>query len=102
MQVEESDIFERDGFNIHSNATISFTQAILGGETRIPGISGPIMLKVNSFLSFYIWTNAQFTFQVPAGVQSHHKIKLADRGIPRLNGYGNGDHFVHIKIRIPK
>ena len=40
--------------------------------------------------------------QIPAGVQSHHRIKLANRGIPRLNNYGNGDHFVHIKIKIPR
>ena len=40
--------------------------------------------------------------QIPAGVQSHHKIRLSGRGIPRLNGYGSGDHYVHIKIQIPK
>ena len=47
-QVEESDVFQRDGFDIHSNAKISFTQAILGGEVRIPGLNGHIMVKARN------------------------------------------------------
>lgn len=46
-QVSKSNKFERDGFDIHSNVTISFTQAALGGEVKTPGLKGPIMLKVN-------------------------------------------------------
>lgn len=38
--------FTRDGYDIHCDASISFTQAALGGEVKIPGLSGPIMLKV--------------------------------------------------------
>lgn len=84
LKVQDSDRFERDGFDIHSDATASFTQATLGGEVTIPGISGPIVVKI------------------PKGVQSHHRIRLSGRGIPRLNSFGTGDHYVHIKIRIPK
>lgn len=40
--------------------------------------------------------------QIPAGVQSHHRIRLAGRGITRLDGNGLGDHYVHLKIRVPK
>ncbi|XP_064404776.1 dnaJ homolog subfamily A member 3, mitochondrial-like isoform X2 [Halichondria panicea] len=84
LKVTDSDLFERDGFDVHSDTDVSFTQAILGGELKIPGLSGHIMLKI------------------PAGVQSHHRIKLTNRGIPQLNGYGKGDHYVHVKISIPK
>jgi DnaJ-class molecular chaperone with C-terminal Zn finger domain len=38
FRVEKSDIFERDGPDIHSNAEISLSQAVLGGTIRIPGI----------------------------------------------------------------
>ena len=64
IQVEDSDVFERDGFDIHSDVAISFTQAILGGEIRIPGISGPIVLKVNShlFARLFIFLVLQFYF----------------------------------------
>ena len=54
FQVQESDVFERDGFDIHSDVAVSFTQAILGGETRILGLNGQMMLKVlNSALLFW-------------------------------------------------
>lgn len=47
-QVEDSSVFERDGFDIHSDTNISFTQAVLGGEVRIPGLSGHIMVKART------------------------------------------------------
>lgn len=56
-QVEESAVFQRDGFDIHSSAKISFTQAILGGEARIPGLNGHIMVKARNSLK----TNLTFT-----------------------------------------
>ncbi|XP_065884980.1 dnaJ homolog subfamily A member 3, mitochondrial-like isoform X2 [Dysidea avara] len=84
LSVEQSRQFRRDGFDVHSNVTISFTQAILGGTVRIDGLTSSIDLKI------------------PAGVQSHHRIRLSGRGIPKLNRYGSGDHYVHVKIAIPK
>ncbi|CAH3171002.1 unnamed protein product, partial [Porites evermanni] len=84
FRVSESKIFERDGPNVSSTVTISFTQAILGGTIRAPGIHGEIELKI------------------PPGTQSHQKLRLSGRGIPRLNGMGKGDHFVNFKIHIPK
>lgn len=45
-QVSSSRVFRREGFDIHLDASISFTQAALGGEIKIPGLAGPIMLKV--------------------------------------------------------
>ncbi len=50
VQVTESDVFERDGFNVHSTVDVSFTQAVLGGEVKISGLNGPIMLKVNTLI----------------------------------------------------
>ena len=38
--------FKRDRSDIHSDVSISFTQAALGGEVKTPGLKGPIMLKV--------------------------------------------------------
>ena len=45
-QVQDSNVFHRDGFDIHSDVHISFTQAVLGGEVRTAALSGPIMVKV--------------------------------------------------------
>ena len=48
-QVGRSRDFRREGFDIHLDVSISFTQAALGGEIKIPGLSGPIMLKVRGY-----------------------------------------------------
>ena len=50
--------------------------------------------------SFYFGNFVEL--QIPAGVQSHHRIRLAGRGITRLDGNGIGDHYVHLKIKVPK
>lgn len=36
------------------------------------------------------------------GTSSHTKVCLSNKGMKRVNSYGNGDHYVHIKIAIPK
>lgn len=96
-------MFQRDGFDVHSDVHVSFTQAILGGEVKTLGLSGPIVVKVWSAVDNFGCFCHQFVFpQIPAGVPSHHKIRLTNRGIPRLSNYGNGDHYVHVKIKTPR
>ncbi|XP_020906435.1 dnaJ homolog subfamily A member 3, mitochondrial isoform X1 [Exaiptasia diaphana] len=84
LRVSQSKIFERQGSDVFTTATISFTQAVLGGKIKIPGIQGDIELKI------------------PQGTQSHQRMRLSGRGIPRVDGLGKGDHFVSFKIHIPK
>ncbi|XP_064607714.1 protein tumorous imaginal discs, mitochondrial-like isoform X3 [Liolophura sinensis] len=83
FRVSKSNFFRREGADVHSDVTISLSQAVLGGTTRIPGIYDDIL------------------FTIPAGTQSHDRLRLAGKGISRVNSYGYGDHYVHIKIRIP-
>ena len=40
--------------------------------------------------------------QIPAGIQAEHRIRMSGKGIPRVNSYGYGDHYIHIKIKVPK
>ncbi|KAK6976872.1 protein tumorous imaginal discs mitochondrial-like isoform X1 [Biomphalaria glabrata] len=83
FKVQKSRIFRREGADVHSDVTISLSQAILGGTIRIPGIYDDILLSI------------------PAGTSSHHRLRLAGKGISRVNSYGHGDHYVHIKIKVP-
>ncbi|XP_071480431.1 dnaJ homolog subfamily A member 3, mitochondrial-like [Diadema antillarum] len=83
FRVARSNQFRREGADIHSDAAISFTQAALGGTVKIRGIYDTI------------------TLDIPAGTQSHARIRLPGKGISRVNGYGYGDHYVHVKIKIP-
>lgn len=40
--------------------------------------------------------------QIPAGIQTDQRIRLTGKGIARVSGYGFGDHYVHVKIKVPK
>ncbi|XP_013385706.1 protein tumorous imaginal discs, mitochondrial-like isoform X1 [Lingula anatina] len=83
FRVSKSQTFRRDGADVHSDTWISLSQAVLGGTVRIRGIYDSILLSI------------------PEKTSSHTKIRLAGKGISRLNSYGYGDHYVHIKIKVP-
>ncbi|XP_072040342.1 dnaJ homolog subfamily A member 3, mitochondrial-like isoform X2 [Amphiura filiformis] len=83
FRVAKSNIFRRDGVDVHSDVTVSFTQAALGGNVKIKGIYDLISLDI------------------PSGTQSHTRFRLAGKGISRVSGYGFGDHYVHVKIKVP-
>ena len=48
LQVARSRNFRRDGADVHSDVTISLSQAVLGGSVRIPGIYDDILLNVST------------------------------------------------------
>ncbi|XP_051745605.1 dnaJ heat shock protein family (Hsp40) member A3a isoform X2 [Ctenopharyngodon idella] len=84
FRVQKSPIFRRDGADIHSDVMISVAQAILGGTVRAQGLYETVNLSI------------------PAGIQTDQRIRLSGKGIPRVSGYGYGDHYVHVKIKVPK
>ena len=84
VRVENSGYFRREGVDVHTDATISLSQAILGGIIRIQGLYEDLNVRI------------------PPGTSSHSVLTLSDRGFKRLDSYrGSGDHFVHLKIKIP-
>ncbi|XP_054615301.1 dnaJ heat shock protein family (Hsp40) member A3a isoform X1 [Dunckerocampus dactyliophorus] len=84
FRVQKSPVFRRDGADIHSDLHISVAQAILGGTARAQGLYETLNLAI------------------PAGIQTDQRIHLAGKGIARVSGYGFGDHYVHVKIKVPK
>jgi molecular chaperone DnaJ len=74
---------KREGDDIYSQAEISVSQAILGTSISVLTAFGKIQLKI------------------PAGTQPHTTFKLKGKGSPRLQGRGQGDHFVKVKVKIP-
>lgn len=76
--------FAREGYDIISEKEISFPKAALGGEVLIPTIDGEVKIRI------------------PAGTQPETVIRLAGRGVKRLQGNGLGDHYLKIKVTIPK
>ncbi|KAM7371982.1 hypothetical protein PAMP_009182 [Pampus punctatissimus] len=84
FRVQKSPLFRRDGADIHSDLYISVAQAILGGTARAQGLYETLNLSIT------------------AGIQTDQRIRLAGKGIARISGYGFGDHYVHVKIKVPK
>ncbi len=76
--------FERDGYNVWLEQHVSFTQAALGDNIRIPTLDGDVK------------------FDLPAGTQSETVFSLKGKGIQNLNGRGRGDQLVRIVVDTPK
>ncbi|KAM9770101.1 dnaJ homolog subfamily A member 3, mitochondrial-like [Menidia menidia] len=84
FRVQKSPVFRRNGVDIHSDAFISIAQAILGGTATAQGLYDTISMAI------------------PSGCQADQVIRLQGKGIRRMNSYSYGDHYVHIKIKVPK
>jgi len=81
--VKPHSIFKRDGNDLYTEGSISFIKAALGGEVEIPTLNGKVRMKI------------------PAGTQSGKIFRLKGKGIPDLHGYGKGDEFVIVRIKVP-
>ncbi|XP_027539721.1 dnaJ homolog subfamily A member 3, mitochondrial [Neopelma chrysocephalum] len=84
FRVQKSSVFRRNGADIHSELPISVAQAVLGGTARCQGLYETINITI------------------PPGIQPDQKIRMSGKGIPRVNSYGYGDHYIHIKIKVPQ
>lgn len=83
FKVREDPIFRREGPDIHVDAILSITQAILGGTIQVPTLTGDVVLKVRP------------------GTQPGQKVVLKKKGIKTRNSFSFGDQFVHFNVTIP-
>lgn len=84
VQVAQDKKFQREGYDIITNKEISFTKAILGDILDVETVGGNVQLRI------------------PSGTQPDTVIRLKDKGVPHLRGSGKGDHYVRIKVQMPK
>lgn len=75
--------FTRDGDNITLELPISLSEAVLGGQIRVPTPTGDV------------------TMSVPKGSNTGTTLRLRGKGAPRRDG-GNGDELVKLKVILPK
>ena len=81
---ERLERFQREGFDIIGIKEIPFALAALGGEVNIETIDGNLKLRI------------------PGGTQPGTAIRLRGKGVLHLHGSGRGDHYVRIKVTVPK
>jgi DnaJ-class molecular chaperone len=76
--------FGREGYDIVTEETVSYPDVALGRELSVETIDGPVKIRI------------------PAGTQPNTLIRLSGRGVKRIRGGGRGDHYVKIKVTVPK
>ncbi|MBI2613827.1 MAG: DnaJ domain-containing protein [Candidatus Levybacteria bacterium] len=84
VSVDQDKRFQREGYDIIGVKEISFVQAALGGEVNIETVDGNLKLRI------------------PSGTQPGTAIRLRGKGVPHLHGSGRGDHYVRIKVTVPR
>lgn len=75
--------FERRGDDLYCEAPVDMFTALLGGETRVPTLTGPVALRV------------------PPGTQAGRTFRLAGQGMPKLRSDQRGDLYAKARITLP-
>src|SRR5438477_1837026 len=83
IHVAEHEQFERQGNNLYASVPITFAQAALGADVKVPTLNGDESLKV------------------PAGTQTGTVFRVRGQGMPVLGGRGKGDLFVSVSVITP-
>jgi DnaJ-class molecular chaperone len=84
IEVAPDKKFRREGYDIVSEQEITFSQAALGDTIEVETVQDSVKIKI------------------PAGTQPETVIRLRGKGVKMIRGSGHGDHYVRIKIVIPK
>lgn len=83
IRVRPDPMFRREGEDILTRRSITFTQAALGAQIPVETLDGEVQLEV------------------PGGTQSGKLFRLREKGVPRLDGRGRGDQIVEVVVKIP-
>ncbi|MBN1793522.1 MAG: molecular chaperone DnaJ [Candidatus Omnitrophica bacterium] len=84
VKVAQHELFVRRDDNLFCEVPVTITQAALGAEVSVPTLlDGNVKVKV------------------PAGTQSGRLLRLRGKGMPRLQGYGNGDQLIRVAVEVP-
>ena len=85
INVSRHPIFQRQDVHIFSTVPISFAQAALGGDVKIPTVDGDVL------------------YTVKPGTKTDTKVRLKGKGVPSLrNAQVRGDHYVTLVIQTPE
>jgi DnaJ-class molecular chaperone len=76
--------YTRKGDDLYVDLPVSIYDLILGGEVRVPTMSGDVSMTV------------------PAGTQSNKLMRLGGKGMPHTKGSGSGDEYVRLIGTVPQ
>jgi molecular chaperone DnaJ len=84
IRLKKHDFYVREENNLIGQVDISISQAALGSVIRVPTLDSEEEIKI------------------PAGTQPGHVFKLRGKGVKDLHGYGRGDIYIKVNVRIPE
>ena len=84
LEMEEHEIFARDGLDLFCRVPVPMTTAALGGEIEAPTIDG-----------------GRTRVKIPAGSQSGKQLRLRAKGMPQLRGGRFGDLYLELAVETP-
>jgi DnaJ-class molecular chaperone len=85
VRIAEHATFRRDGLDVRSDHTITFSQAALGAVLDVVTLDGEVKMRI------------------PEGTQPGGVFRIRGKGIPQASGKSapRGDHLVEIKVEVP-
>jgi molecular chaperone DnaJ len=84
IEEENHEFFTRNGDDVVIDLMVSFPEAALGADVEVPTLYGRSRLKIEP------------------GTQSGTILRMREKGIPHLNGFGRGDQLVRLSIWVPR
>ncbi|MBR6671162.1 MAG: molecular chaperone DnaJ [Ruminococcus sp.] len=84
ISVRPHQLFTRDGYDIHCEIPVTFTQAVLGDEITVPTIDGNVKYNISE------------------GTQTGTVFRLKGKGVKKLNRTERGHQYVKITVEVPK
>lgn len=83
ISVKDHAYFQRRGDDIFLEIELPVSHAVLGTDISVPTLDGDAKLKI------------------PAGTQPETTFRLKGKGITRLRGFGRGDQYIKVLLKVP-
>lgn len=84
ISVKSHPIFTREGYDIHCEVPVTYTQAVLGDEITVPTIDGNVKYNISE------------------GTQTGTVFRLKGKGVQKLHRSDRGNQYVKINVEVPK
>ena len=84
-KVADDPVYRSDGYDIHVVREVKLSEAILGTSITVPTPEGQ-----------------ELSLKIPPRTKHKTKMRLADQGLPHMQGTRKGDLFIEIHVNIPK
>lgn len=85
LHIKEDRVFDRDGSNLWTGVTTSYSKLVLGGEESVKTLEGETV-----------------ALRIPSGTDVGTVLRIAGKGLPKLNSASRGDLLVRVAVNIPK